>query len=223
VVIEDACQAHGARYFGKRVGSLGDAAAFSFYPAKNLGACGDGGMVVTNDEQIANKVRMLRDYGQSSKYHHDLIGYNHRLDTLQAAIMRVKLPQLDAWNAARRRHAALYSELLALDAVTLPVIADGSEPVWHLYVIRVQDRDGLQAHLKERGIGTGIHYPLPIHLQPAYRSLGYSRGDFPVTETLAEQILSLPMYPEMTHDQLVYVAENIREFLLAQQTELALG
>jgi len=212
VVIEDACQAHGAKYKGKRVGSLGHAAAFSFYPAKNLGAYGDGGMVVTNDERVAESLRMLRNYGQREKYHHVLRGYNHRLDTLQAALLRVKLKHLDAWNAARRQRAQLYGELLAHSSVILPMEADYAEHVYHLYVIRIEDRDELRSHLHDKDIATGIHYPIPIHLQPAYRDLGYEKGSFPVTEEYAEQILSLPMYAELTPGSIEYVADAIREY-----------
>ncbi len=212
VVIEDACQAHGAKYKGKRVGSLGHAGAFSFYPAKNLGAYGDGGIVVTNDERVAESLRMLRNYGQREKYHHVLRGYNHRLDTLQAAVLRVKLQHLEAWNAARRQHAQRYGELLAHVPVVTPAEADYAESVYHLYVIRVQDRDGLRAYLHGQGIATGIHYPIPIHLQPAYRDLGYERGDFPVTEEYAGQVLSLPMYAELTPGSIEYVAQAIRDF-----------
>jgi len=228
VVIEDACQAHGAKYKGKRVGSLGHAAAFSFYPAKNLGAYGDGGMVVTNDERVAESLQLLRNYGQREKYHHLLRGYNHRLDTLQAAVLRVKLKHLDEWNAARRRHAQLYGELLAHSPAVPPVEADYAEPVYHLYVIRVEacpersrrNRDGLRACLHDKGIATGIHYPIPIHLQPAYRDLGYEKGSFPVTEEDAGQALSLPMYAELTPDLIEYVAETIRDFVAEYRVEL---
>ncbi|MGB5931838.1 MAG: DegT/DnrJ/EryC1/StrS family aminotransferase [Anaerolineae bacterium] len=212
VVIEDACQAHGAKYKGKRVGPLGHAAAFSFYPAKNLGAYGDGGMVVTNDKRVAESLHMLRNYGQSEKYHHILRGYNHRLDTLQAAVLRVKLKCLDVWNAARRQHAQLYGQLLAHSPVVLPAEAGYAESVYHLYVIRVEDRDGLRAYLQDRGIATGIHYRIPIHLQPSYRHLGYEKGSFPITEAYAEQILSLPMYAELTSDSIACVAGAIRDF-----------
>jgi len=219
VVIEDACQAHGAKYKGKRVGSLGHAAAFSFYPAKNLGAYGDGGMVATNDERVAGSLRVLRNYGQREKYHHMVQGYNHRLDTLQAAVLRVKLKHLDAWNAARRQHAKLYRELLAHSPVVLPVEASCAEAVYHLYVIRVEDRDGLRVYLQDRGVATGIHYPIPIHLQPSYRALGYKKGSFPVTEGCAEQILSLPMYAELTPASIEYVAEAIRTFVSEHRVE----
>lgn len=212
VVIEDACQAHGAEYKGKRVGSLGNAAAFSFYPAKNLGAYGDGGVVITNDAQVAETIRMLRNYGQRAKYHHVVLGYNRRLDTLQAAILRVKLKYLDAWNNARRQHADLYRRLLSGNGVVTPTEASYAESIWHLYVIRVADRSALSAYLADRGIASGIHYPIPIHLQPAYRDLGYKQGDFPISEHYAEQILSLPMYAELTSDAVKYIAETIRDF-----------
>lgn len=212
VVIEDACQAHGARYKGKRVGSFGHAAAFSFYPAKNLGAYGDGGLVVTNDAHVSESIRMLRNYGQREKYHHVVQGFNRRLDTLQAAVLRVKLKYLDAWNAARRQHAQLYRRLLTGNAVVVPTEMSYAESVWHLYVIRVADRSALSAYLADRGVATGIHYPIPIHLQPAYRDLGYKQGDFPVAEQYAEQILSLPMYAELTPGSIEYVAQAIRVF-----------
>ena len=212
VVIEDACQAHGARYKGQRVGSLGHAAAFSFYPAKNLGAYGDGGMVVTNDERVAQAVRTYRNYGQRSKYDHVVRGYNHRLDTLQAAVLRVKLEHLADWNGARRENARQYNTLLAGCSAVLPIEADYAESVYHLYVIRVERRDELRAFLHDQGIATGIHYPIPIHLQPAYQGLGYRRGDFAVSERCAEQILSLPMYPELETGAIAYVADSIKRF-----------
>ena len=211
-VIEDACQAHGARYRGKRVGSLGNAAAFSFYPAKNLGAYGDGGMVVTNDAKIAQYVEMARKYGQREKYYHAVRGYNHRLDTLHAAVLRIKLRRLDQRNAVRRDHARLYQHLLQNTGVVLPVITPEVEPVWHLFVIRVEQRDALRKSLADRGISAGIHYPIPIHLQEAYRDLGHKKGDFPVTEDCAERILSLPMYSELTEQMIEYVAEAVCEF-----------
>ena len=212
IVIEDACQAHGARYKGRRAGSLGDAAAFSFYPGKNLGAYGDGGAVVTNNAKIAEIVKLLRDYGQKEKYHHVTLGFNHRLDTLQAAVLRTKLPKLDDWNAARRKNAALYNERLQHSPAALPVDAEFAESVYHLYVIRVKHRDQLLAYLGESGIGAGIHYPIPIHLQKAYAALGYKEGDFPVTEQFAKEIISLPMFPELTAEQIQFVAEKIEEF-----------
>jgi dTDP-4-amino-4,6-dideoxygalactose transaminase len=213
LVIEDACQAHGARYKGKRTGSLGHAAAFSFYPGKNLGAFGDGGMVVTNDREIAKRLEMLRNYGQKEKYHHQFRGYNRRLDTLQAAILRVKLKYLEKWNASRRWNAKLYQESLEGTGVVTPVEAAGAESVWHLYVIRTENRDTLREGLISRGISPGIHYPIPIHLQPAYRDLSHKRGDFPITERHAEQILSLPMYAELTPESIQYVARSIRSAL----------
>jgi dTDP-4-amino-4,6-dideoxygalactose transaminase len=211
-IIEDACQAHGARYRGKRAGGFGKAAAFSFYPAKNLGAFGDAGMVVTNDEKVYKTVRMLRDVGQSKKYYHDVKGYNHRLDALQAAVLGVKLPYLDMWNGDRRENAALYDRLLAGSGVEIPVEAEDVEAVYHLYVIRTPNRQALQAYLSENGVSTGIHYPIPIHLQAAYQDLGYQRGDLPVTEAYADQILSLPMFAELTPEQIEYVAATIRRF-----------
>ena len=212
IVIEDACQAHGARYHKRRVGSWSHAAAFSFYPGKNLGAYGDGGMVVTADRQIAERIAMLRNYGQREKHHHLFRGYNRRLDTLQAAVLRVKLRHLDAWNEARRRNATLYSTLLQETGALLPCEADGATSAWHLYVIRLRHRDWLRDHLAKCGISSAIHYPIPIHLQPAYQDLGYKNGDFPVAEACAETILSLPMYAELTPTQVDLVAKEVREF-----------
>ena len=209
IVIEDAAQAHGAYYDGRRVGVLGHAAGFSFYPAKNLGAYGDGGMVVTDDGAIAEKVRRFRNYGQRVKYEHPEIGTNSRLDTIQAAILRVKLPRLDNWNAARGEHAASYNALLAGRSIILPKTAQKCTHVYHLYVIQLDRRDEVQKQLTARGISTGIHYPIPIHLQEACASLGYREGDFPVTENAASRILSLPMYPEMTIGQREFVAEEL--------------
>jgi dTDP-4-amino-4,6-dideoxygalactose transaminase len=211
-VVEDACQAHGARYKGRAAGSLGDAAAFSFYPAKNLGCYGDGGIVVTNSSQIAESVRMFRDYGQREKYVHLLKGYNHRLDTLQAAVLRVKLPHLDEWNAARRSHARQYDQLLAGNGLILPSVADYAEHVYHLYVVRTEKRDALRAHLQAQGISTGIHYPVPVHMQEAFKDLGYRAGDFPVTEECAAQVLSMPMYAELEPVQVSEIAESILDF-----------
>ena len=212
-VIEDACQAHGARYGGQRVGSLGHAAAFSFYPAKNLGAYGDGGMVVTNDESMADALRLLRNYGQREKYHHLSLGYNHRLDTLQAGVLRVKLRYLEGWNASRRGHALRYGLRLADCPVGLPFEPPEAQSVYHLYVLRVHDRDRLRGALQQRGISTGIHYPVPIHRQPCYQELGYPEGSFPVTEAYAGQILSLPMYAELTGEMIDYVASTIRKLI----------
>jgi dTDP-4-amino-4,6-dideoxygalactose transaminase len=218
-VIEDACQAHGAEYFSKKLnrwmkaGSMGQAAAFSFYPGKNLGACGEAGAVTTNDSIVADKIRMLRDHGQVKKYYHDVEGYNGRLDAIQAGILHAKLAHLAKWNAQRRERAAKYNELLAgIDAINLPYEPSWSNAVYHLYVIRTADRDGLMSHLKEAGIGTGIHYPIPLHLQNAYTSLNYGPGDFPVAECAAAEIVSLPMYPQLTAEQQVTVANEILAF-----------
>lgn len=212
VVVEDACQAHGARLNSQRAGSFGHAAAFSFYPSKNLGALGDGGIVVSDDECLLERVRILRNYGQREKYRHDVVGFNHRLDTLQAAVLRVKLPHLDRWNARRRDCAAQYGALLSAIGITPPAVAAGVEPVWHLYVIEVEDRDALRAHLAREGVDAGVHYPIPVHLQPAYRALGYAVGSFPVTERAAERILSLPMYPELAPDAIERVVDGIAGF-----------
>jgi dTDP-4-amino-4,6-dideoxygalactose transaminase len=212
VVIEDACQAHGARYHGRRAGSLGDAAAFSFYPSKNLGACGDAGAVTTDNAELEARLRLLRNYGQQQKYVHDTEGFNRRLDTLQAAILRVKLRRLDAWNDARRQHAALYGELLAGAEVERFDAQPWVEHVWHLYAICTDERDELKAFLGERGIETGIHYPVPIHLQKAFRNLGYAPGSFPVTEAMADRLLSLPMFPELQESQIRAVVDAVADF-----------
>ena len=213
LVIEDACQAHGARYRGRPAGSLGDAGAFSFYPAKNLGAFGDGGAVVTDDPELAEAVRTLRDYGQRRKYDHVVKGFNRRLDTLHAAVLRIKLRHLEGWNDRRRRHAASYTELLEGTGVSAPQVVDGVDPVWHLYVIRTSGRDALRSALAEHGIQTGIHYPVPVHLQRAYADLQRGRGSFPVTELHAGEVVSLPMYPELPDEHIDYVATTIREHL----------
>jgi len=208
-VLEDCAQAHGAEYRGKRVGTFGDAGCFSFFPGKNMGAMGDAGAVTTDDDELAAKIRLLRNHGREGKYEHQYAGYNERMDTLQAAILNVKLPHLDAWNEARRARAADYNRLLDSSKVTKPTVADGCTHVYHLYVIRVANRDGLQSHLKDKGIASGVHYPLPLHLQPAYADLGYKEGDFPETEKAAKDILSLPMYPELTTAQVEEVAAAI--------------
>ena len=214
IVIEDACQAHGALYKNKKAGSLGTAGCFSFYPGKNLGAFGEAGAVVTRDEAIARRIRMLRDHGQGEKYFHTIEGFNGRLDAIQAGVLRIKLKRLKRWNQARREHAAYYTELLAgIQNVILPKEADFAEAVYHLYVILVDNRDGLQEFLQTRGVNTGLHYPLPLHLQKAYAHLGYKKGDFPVAENAARHLLSLPMYPEITKPQIEYVAKSIKEFL----------
>lgn len=211
-VIEDACQAHGARYRGRRVGGLGHAAAFSFYPAKNLGAYGDGGMLVTNDARIAQRVRLLRNYGSVRKYHHEVRGSNRRLDTLQAAVLDVKLRHLDGWNQQRRRVARRYDVGLADAGVGVPAVAPDVEHVYHLYVVRCEDREGLQAHLASLGIATGIHYPVPIHRQPAYVDLSYGEGAFPVAERLADEIVSLPMFAELADEAVDRVVAAVRSF-----------
>jgi dTDP-4-amino-4,6-dideoxygalactose transaminase len=223
VVIEDACQAHGARYNGRRAGTLGHAAAFSFYPGKNLGALGDGGMVVTNDASLAGKVSVLRNYGQSEKYHHVQVGYNRRLDTLQAAVLRVKLRHLDEWNAARREHARRYDTLLAGTTLGLPDAAAYAEHVYHLYIVRTPERDRLRSVLHDHGVATGIHYPVPIHLQQAYQQLGYAPGSFPVTEQQALEMVSLPMYPELLPEAQRHVAGVIAEFLGAPALARSVG
>jgi dTDP-4-amino-4,6-dideoxygalactose transaminase len=214
IVIEDAAQAHGARYKGGRVGALGRAGCFSFYPGKNLGAYGEGGAVVTGDAEVARRLRLLRDHGSERKYRHEIIGYNFRLEGLQGAVLGVKLKHLDEWNALRRAHAARYAELLAgLEAggapVELPREMPYAEHVYHLYVVRAEGRDALQGALREAGVQTGIHYPVPVHLQPAYAALGHKPGDFPEAERQAARVLSLPMFPELTGEQIKHVAETI--------------
>jgi dTDP-4-amino-4,6-dideoxygalactose transaminase len=209
-VLEDCAQAHGATYRGKRVGAYGDIAAFSFYPTKNLGAYGDGGAIVTNDAKLAERVNLLRQYGWRERYTSDIKGMNSRLDELQAAVLRVKLRHLDEWNAARRERAALYTELLR--TVTTPREMAYGQAVYHLYVIQSARRDALATHLKARGIGTAIQYPHTIHLQPAYANLGYRQGDLPVAEKLAREILSLPLYPELSLDDVRAVASAVNEF-----------
>jgi dTDP-4-amino-4,6-dideoxygalactose transaminase len=213
-VIEDAAQAHGARYKGRRCGSIGDAACFSFYPSKNLGAMGDGGAIVTRHAALAEKIRHLRNWGQKAKYVHTEKGCNSRLDTVQAAVLRVKLRYLDQWNERRRRAAARYSELLTGAGVTLPAVAPWAEAVWHLYVVQTPHRAATQKALDETNIAHGIHYPVPIHLQQAYADIGHSRGDFPVAERLAERVLSLPMFPEITDEELERVARAVGKLLV---------
>ena len=215
-VIEDACQAHGAEYFSQKsnrwmkAGSMGRAAAFSFYPGKNLGACGEAGAMTTNDAQVAATVRVLRDHGQPRKYYHDVEGYNGRLDAIQAGILNAKLPHLTRWNTQRRERAAEYNRLLdTIEGVIRPYEPAWSRGVYHLYVVRTADRDGLMDHLKQAGIGTGIHYPVPLHLQKAYASLGYGPADLPVASQVAQEIVSLPMFPQLTAEQQARVAEEI--------------
>jgi dTDP-4-amino-4,6-dideoxygalactose transaminase len=224
LVVEDACQAHGAEYRSedgsadgawRRAGTFGKAAAFSFYPGKNLGACGEGGAVTTNDERVAQTIRMLREHGQAAKYYHDLEGYNGRLDAIQAAFLRIKLRHLDSWNAGRRQAAARYDAMIAEAAPALvrPFESDRSRGVYHLYVVRTPDRDALAAHLKSEGIATGLHYPLPVHLQKCYRDWGYAAGALPVTERAAAQILSLPMFPTLSATEQQRVVSAIESFL----------
>ncbi len=221
IVIEDACQAHGAEYFSKKVGawkkagSMGLAAAFSFYPGKNLGACGEGGAVTTNDETMAKKMRMIRDHGQVKKYYHDMEGYNGRLDSIQAGWLTVKLRHLAKWNNSRRALAQRYHELFSelKEGITIPREAARTKGVYHLYVVRVKNREALQAHLAEAGIGTGIHYPIPLHRQRAYEHLGYRAGDLPVTERIATEIVSLPMFPQLTHPQQDEIVSEVKEFI----------
>jgi dTDP-4-amino-4,6-dideoxygalactose transaminase len=224
IVIEDACQAHGAEYFSKRggrwrkAGSMGLAAAFSFYPSKNLGACGEAGAITTNDERLAEKMKMIREHGQAKKYYHDAEGYNGRLDSIQAGWLTVKLRHLAKWNGLRRALAHRYHELFAelKDGIVIPLEANWTKGVYHLYVVRVVDREALRAHLDGAGIGTGIHYPVPLHRQKAYEHLGYEVGDFPVTERVAVEILSLPMFPQLTHEQQTEVVNRTKEFLSAK-------
>ena len=211
-VIEDAAQAHGARLNGRACGTFGHAGCFSFYPGKNLGAYGDGGMVVTEDAALADRLRQLRNYGQRDKHEHVVVGTNSRLDSLQAAVLSVKLRHLEKWNARRAAHAARYAALLPADGLVLPAALPGATHVFHLYVLRTRAREALRAHLQQAGIQTGVHYPVPIHLQPAYADLGYGPGSFPVAERLAREVLSLPMFPELTEDQLQRVSTAIRAF-----------
>lgn len=221
MVIEDACQAHGAEYFSekekrwRRAGSMGRAAAFSFYPGKNLGACGEAGAVTTNDEELARKVRMLRDHGQGKQYYHDMEGFNCRLDAIQAGLLNAKLKHLGEWNRKRRENAGRYNDLLraAPDNITVPYEPSWSKAIYHLYVIRVADRDGFQSHLSAAKIGTKIHYPVAIHLQRAYRHLGYKAEDFPIAERVASEILSLPMHPHLDSEQQSRVAQCVLEFV----------
>lgn len=229
LVVEDACQAHGAEYFSKKeqawkkAGSIGDAGAFSFYPGKNLGACGEAGAVTTNSAPIASKVRMLRDHGQAQKYYHDIEGYNGRLDSIQAGILSVKLRHLADWNQKRCESAQHYNQLLArVDGVAQPYCPEWSRAVHHLYVIRVKDRAALQQHLGKAGIGTGIHYPVPLHLQKAYMHLGYAKGSFPIAEAAASEILSLPMYPQLRLDQIRRVVDEISRFASSDKSTAVL-
>jgi dTDP-4-amino-4,6-dideoxygalactose transaminase len=211
-IVEDAAQAHGATFNGKRAGSLGDAAGFSFYPGKNLGALGDGGAVVTSDDELADRVRLLRNYGSRKKYYNEVKGFNSRLDSIQAAFLRVKLQHLEQWNKRRREIAAHYLRELATPELTLPAVAPGTDPVWHVFVVRHPERDALQTHLANAGIGTLIHYPVPPHLARAYRELGFQQGDFPITESLANTVLSLPIGPHLPDKSWKAVVDATRAF-----------
>ena len=222
LVIEDACQAHGAEYFSReeqrwrKAGSIGKAAAFSFYPGKNLGACGEAGAVTTNSPNVAEMVRKLRDHGQAAKYYHDIEGYNGRLDSIQAGILHAKLARLSEWNNQRRAIAKAYGKQLAgVDGLVLPFEPSWSRAIHHLYVVRVPDRQEMQNSLKSAGIGTGIHYPVPLHVQQAYRALGYGKGDLPVTERVSAEIVSLPMYPQLTDGQQSKVVNALKGCLMS--------
>ena len=228
IVVEDACQAHGAQYFSRKqnrwlkAGSVGRAAAFSFYPGKNLGACGEAGAVTTNDEKLAAQVRMIRDHGQAKKYYHDVEGYNGRLDAIQAGLLHVKLQHLAKWNEQRRAHAAEYKGLFEKSGsdIQTPFEPSWSRAVYHLYVVRVSDRDGLMSHLKAAGIGSGIHYPIPLHLQRAYDSMKYKTGDFPITERVAREIVSLPMFPQLKAEQQATVVDEVLRFVRQSSLEV---
>jgi dTDP-4-amino-4,6-dideoxygalactose transaminase len=221
IVVEDACQAHGAEYYSqkdkswKRAGSMGLAAAFSFYPGKNLGACGEGGAITTNDAALAQRMKMIRDHGQAKKYYHDIEGYNGRLDSIQAGWLSVKLRHLEKWNESRRALAHRYHELLSevKDSIGIPVSNSWTKGVYHLYVVRVQDREAFQSQLAEAGVSTAIHYPIPLHLQKAYAHLPFGKGDFPVTERVAAEIVSLPLFPHMTLDQQDGVVDRVKNCL----------
>jgi dTDP-4-amino-4,6-dideoxygalactose transaminase len=232
IVIEDSCQAHGALYYSrkdkkwKKAGSIGLAAAFSFYPGKNLGACGEGGAVTTNDEEIARKISMLRDHGQVRKYYHEFEGYNGRLDALQCGILRIKLKHLSDWNEKRRHNATFYSDLLsepgtrnsqpATRNIIIPFEPSWTKAIYHLYIIRTQKREALQKYLSDNGISTGLHYPIPLHIQNAYKNLNLLGGNYPVTEKVVNEILSLPMFPTLTTEQIGYVVHKIKEFIRNQ-------
>jgi dTDP-4-amino-4,6-dideoxygalactose transaminase len=218
-VVEDACQAHGAEYKGRKAGSMGDAGCFSFYPGKNLGAYGEAGAIVTNNADLAEKLRMLRDHGQARKYLHSIIGWNGRMDGFQGAVLSVKLKYLPAWNEARRRNARLYDQLLSdVSNIRTPVEADYAKHIYHIYAIRTQNRDTFISTLAEKGIRCGIHYPIPVHLQQAYKFLGYGTGSFPVAEKCAEELVSLPMFAELGKEQIRYVVHET-ELFFAQQLE----
>jgi dTDP-4-amino-4,6-dideoxygalactose transaminase len=219
-VVEDACQAHGAEYKGHKAGSMGDAGCFSFYPGKNLGAYGEAGAIVTNNAELAEKMRMLRDHGQARKYHHSMIGWNARMDGLQGAVLSVKLKHLSAWNDARRRNAELYDELLSdVQNVNTSEEADYAKHIYHIYAIRTQNRDAFMNTLAEKNIYCGIHYPIPIHLQQAYQLLGNGAGSFPTAEKFAKELVSLPMFPELSEEQIRFVANEIKYFITQKSTK----
>ena len=211
-VVEDAAQAHGAQYKGQKAGTMGDAGCFSFYPGKNLGAFGEAGAVVTNDPELRKQIQMLRDHGQSRKYYHSTMGWNCRMDGIQAAILSVKLSHLDKANSLRRKHALEYNQAFAgIDEVLTPFEAKYARHVYHVYAVRVQERDAVLRHLQEKGVGCAVHYPVPVHLQEAGRNLGYTKGAFPIAEKLADEFLSLPMFPELTEEQIEYVGRCVSE------------
>ncbi|MCX7904011.1 MAG: DegT/DnrJ/EryC1/StrS family aminotransferase [Caloramator sp.] len=212
IVIEDACQAIGAEYKGKKAGSIGHAACFSFFPTKNLGGYGDGGMVVTNDDAVAEKIRMLRFHGSKVKYYHEILGYNSRLDELQAAILNVKFKYLDEWNRKRAEKASIYNDLLKDTGCKIPVAKDYNKHIYHLYIIQHEKRDELIKFLKDNGVAAGIYYPVPLHLQNVYKDLGYKEGDLPNAEYASKRTFAIPLYPELTIEQQRYVADKIKEF-----------
>ena len=211
-VVEDACQAHGAKFKGKTIGTFGAMSCYSFYPGKNLGAAGEGGALVTNNAEFAKRARSLREHGSTVRYYHDEVGFNYRMEGIQGAVLGVKLPHLPAWTAARQRVAKRYGELLKDTPLKLPTQADWAESVWHLYVVRHPKRDDLKKHLEANGVGCALHYPLPLHLQKCYASLGYKEGSFPVSEQAARECLSLPIFPELTDAQIQRVADVIKDF-----------
>jgi dTDP-4-amino-4,6-dideoxygalactose transaminase len=231
IVIEDACQAHGAKYFSRKhnrwmvAGSMGKAAAFSFYPGKNLGACGEAGAVTTNDDGLAAQIRMIRDHGQAKKYYHNIEGYNGRLDAIQAGLLHVKLQHLAKWNEQRRERAAEYQRLFesAGNPVNAPYEPSWSRAVFHLYVVRTNDREGMMEFLKNEGVATGIHYPIPLHMQKAYDGLSYAPGDFPISEKVAAEIVSLPMFPQLTAEQQAKVAKEVKRFVQTQSPKPVTG
>ena len=216
VVIEDAAQAHGAEYKGRRAGTMGHAGCFSFYPGKNLGAFGEAGAVITNDAELQKRIKVLRDHGQTKKYHHALVGWNCRMDGIQGAVLSIKLRHLEAGNLLRRGHALQYTQALAgVAEARTPVEADYARHVYHVYAIRVQERDEVRRRLEAQGVGCAVHYPIPIHLQEAYQDLGYGVGDFPIVEGLSNEFLSLPMFPELNKEQVEYVAKAVEDSVLA--------